>query len=1249
MEVVDAKGYKRRFVVDTGASSTFISANVLDDFDHHIVHREQSTATLANGSSNKTLGLAKVYLKLRDGRVVPMCCKILAADLPVGVGFIGCDYTSEYDILSSEMVLKHISSGFRIPIVKETISGLTEQEWLNFASDFRMHGHKKADPQEYEEDYETRLFDSVEGSLITPDKYDPETAQVILPLKYNKDFIHTITDPALIPEPLSESELHFDINPNLPCKIRTQYLDLLNEFRSVFVFKASEMGLFSGPEEYQIQLTSTRGQRGQHIPIPFHLQDDFKKHIHELLENGLIEPTTDTRYNHSFLAVRKKDGSTRWCSDMRAINAITEDDAFELPRIADVLQTLTGNKVYSSLDLVSCFNQFTISPENRDVYAFTDPTTNLRYRWKRCFFGLKGIPQFISYIMSNRVFLGKDPNECSVYIDDITCANDSHEAMIENLRDVLMRLSYFNLKLKLTKCQFGYTELQQFGFSLSEKGCTIAQDRMESLSKIQRPTTKKQLHSSIGAFGYFRSVLPEFARFSAILTPLISKDTPFLEWTDEAEDAWDGLVRHAQAPETLSRPDHDLPFIVTSDASEKYFGGMLTQEVGCQKRLIAVHSAHFPQNKYGWAIHLKELIALTAVVEKWHTELVGAKFKIRSDNSWVVRLLKYGNNVVYSRVGPAVRCIMKLSQYDYEIEHCPGESNKFQMADLLSRRNEPYFLDHRTVEDKTVGSLLRPLEPHNPQTFEYEENDSTPGDILCSIPMTLPKVYSRQEIRDFVFDKQNEYRDEIIAQYSDRKNFDEDELTLKGNMIVPQEIVKRVLEQLHRHCGIHREYALLKNCDIIWDGMATDIRQYVLSCESCSRVRKVPSDPKAIINPRIPLRPFESISIDINQCGQGESAIYVLGLIDHYSKFCLLKRVESPGIYHCLDTLLTWALEYNISECQLRADNAFRRDDFVEMCNILNIHCRFSVPGNSTSNAEIERCFRTVNEKFRLYNLAEQNVDVAISFIQAEINGTPITDCGVAPYEVIFGVTPVPSLLEPLPVSVEANLMKYAKSKYDRILQLSSFLDSYFDKKTGKTKVTNPRNLLRKGDKVRILVPRKPGVTKWAAVPYAKEVYRIIDVRRPTRTYLIEYEPPGRQPIRKLVHHNRVRRVVEFSYRERSGRSKQQAIDCSDNEISSEGEMDLDSGTEHLSLEPAAPDIEQSPNPVEISRTYGLSPDHTNLRPSPETEEVREPPDLSTFPRNAREREPPDPIIALPAPVRTRTGREIVTPVRYRD
>ena len=1143
LRLFDARGRKRKMVVDSGASTNFISQSVLPNLDHHIVNENRSKIRLADNKTEETLGTASVSIQLSDGRRKRF--EFLILPKTVYDGIIGLSFLQDYDMLLSRGFLLHMTTGETIPIKVERLSQREEQEWANFSRVYIPHRQKiTLEPEsDLSGGYERKIVDPIGASLVDPGEAVEEHTERGFCVQVKPNFAFSITEPDLMADPKPSGEIKCNINPDLSNKERQQYTELLNEFKSVFVFKAEDLGLYSGPETYRIRVTTDRAQRGAYIPIPAHLRQDFKKHIDSLLEQKLIEPTDSTKYSHSFLAVRKKDGSTRWCSDMRALNMVTEDDSFELPRIPEILRNLSGKQVYTSLDMISAFNQFEIEEQDRDYFAFTCPISNKRYRWRRCFFGLKNIPQYISYIMSNRVFLDKDLSEMSCYIDDITLANSDHKSMLENLRDVLTRLNFFNLKLKLSKCSFGYSKISQFGYQISSEGYTIDPMRKAALSNIEPPKTKKMLHTSLGGLGYFRSTLPDFARYSSVLTPLLAKDTPELEWTEEADRAWHGLIKHAQEPLTISEPDFNHPFIVTTDASSNYFGGTLTQEIGNLRKCIAVHSGHFPKNRIPWAIHFKELAALTDIIEKWEHELIAAKFLVRCDNMWVVRMIQARKDLVYKKTGPALRCIMRLSRFNFTIEHKKGDANCFKIADTLSRLNKPWILNHNmTSEIPLLGNeveesafmMSENLFPRTSETrvtgptSENPEIIDTCTDLACAVDYGLPVTYSRAQIRDYVFSEQMLYAEEICETYKDRKGFDSDELTFRKALIVPKQLVKEVLRMLHRHNGMHREYAALKSCELYWDGMSSDIREYVLACEDCSSLRKTPSNSKFVIEPRLPQKPWESIAIDINQAGQGPDSVFVLGLIDHFSKFVLLRKVPSTSIYDCLDVLTQWILQYNISECQLKADNAFNRQDFIEMMNLLNIRCRFSVPANSTSNAEIERAFRVVNEKFRLFQLADRDLNVSLAFIQAEINSTPDPDTQVCPFELIYGHTPNQSLIEPLPISVEKNLLAYAKSKYDRLRRLSSFIAMHYDRKAENREVTRIDKLHKIGDKVRILMQRKPGINKWSAVPYSKTVYTIKDVRKPTRSYELEYKLEGRQPIRILAHHRRVKLIVQL-------------------------------------------------------------------------------------------------------------------------
>ena len=71
------------------------------------------------------------------------------------------------------------------------------------------------------------------------------------------------------------------------------------------------------------------------------------------------------------MLVRKKDNSWRFCVDYRKLNAITQQDAYPLPRIDESLDALSGSKYFSTLDLISGYWQVPLDKDAQEKCAFS--------------------------------------------------------------------------------------------------------------------------------------------------------------------------------------------------------------------------------------------------------------------------------------------------------------------------------------------------------------------------------------------------------------------------------------------------------------------------------------------------------------------------------------------------------------------------------------------------------------------------------------------------------------------------------------------------------------------------------------------------------------------------------------------------------------------------------------------------------------------------------------------------------------
>ena len=98
----------------------------------------------------------------------------------------------------------------------------------------------------------------------------------------------------------------------------------------------------------------------------------LKREINYLLENNFIEPSKSS-WNSPCLLVPKSDGTYRFCTDYRKVNAVTKTDTFPLPRIEDCIDKVGNAKFVSKFDLLKGFWQVPLTSRAKEISAFATP------------------------------------------------------------------------------------------------------------------------------------------------------------------------------------------------------------------------------------------------------------------------------------------------------------------------------------------------------------------------------------------------------------------------------------------------------------------------------------------------------------------------------------------------------------------------------------------------------------------------------------------------------------------------------------------------------------------------------------------------------------------------------------------------------------------------------------------------------------------------------------------------------------
>ena len=116
------------------------------------------------------------------------------------------------------------------------------------------------------------------------------------------------------------------------------------------------------------------------------MYDDMKAHLQEMPDIGAIQKSYSLWVNAVAL-VWKKDGSLRFCINLRKLNNQTIKDAYLLPHIDETLDILQRSHWFSLLDLKLGHWEVEMDEESKPLTAFTMGLLGF-YKCKRMPFGL---------------------------------------------------------------------------------------------------------------------------------------------------------------------------------------------------------------------------------------------------------------------------------------------------------------------------------------------------------------------------------------------------------------------------------------------------------------------------------------------------------------------------------------------------------------------------------------------------------------------------------------------------------------------------------------------------------------------------------------------------------------------------------------------------------------------------------------------------------------------------------------------
>lgn len=197
--------------------------------------------------------------------------------------------------------------------------------------------------------------------------------------------------------------------------------------------------------------------------------------------------------------------------------------------------------------------------------------------------------------------------------------------------------------------------------------------------------------------GFYNRFIPNFSSRAALLKDRVGSRCPNqVQWTAEAEAAFQDLRMTLSREPVLFGPDFDQDFIPQTDASERGVGAVLLQGPPEDRHPVAFISRKLFPRESRYSTIEKEGLAVKWALDSFRYYLLGCEFILETDHKaleWMQRMKDTNSRVT---------CwYLEMQPYRFTIHHVPGKANV--TANRLSRCPGGQSL-FEGGEDLTAGS-----------------------------------------------------------------------------------------------------------------------------------------------------------------------------------------------------------------------------------------------------------------------------------------------------------------------------------------------------------------------------------------------------------------------------------------------------------------------------------------------------------------------------------------------------------------
>lgn len=328
------------------------------------------------------------------------------------------------------------------------------------------------------------------------------------------------------------------------------------------------------------------------------------------------------------MVVPKSSKGIRVCADLKiTINPHLNKEHYPLPNPRDIYASLSGGKIFTSLDLTAAYLQLPVSKNSKELLTINTPFGLFQYQ--RLPFGVMTVPSQFQFVI-DQVLLNIPDVVC--YLDNILIMAETEEECYKRTCLVLERLKNCNIKVNINKCDFFVKSLTYLGHVIDQQGLRPHENKIRALREAPATRNKQELKSYLGLLNYYGHFIQDLSSKLQPLYDLLKNNAPW-KWSTKCQDIFEDSKNWICTENVLTLYNPEKPLRLICDASPYGLGAVLAHVINGDERPVSFASKTLSSAEKNYSQLEREALSIIFGLKNFHQYLFGRTFELVSDHS----------------------------------------------------------------------------------------------------------------------------------------------------------------------------------------------------------------------------------------------------------------------------------------------------------------------------------------------------------------------------------------------------------------------------------------------------------------------------------------------------------------------------------------------------------------------------------------------------------------------------------------